>query len=216
MNNKLQNIVDSAVKTDSIHCFVCDQSYSLLEPWVILNRYICLPQSLGESLVRECYSEAAVQICRYCAEKIGEVPSIFTSALQTISYSVDPVIEFERSALMQYLTDHRNKMIPMKNQIPNHLCTLCDLHIPKLSGSVITKIELHQIIVGRLDNQKQIHNINCSECGRHRVKQNKLDGLGISDLDKRKNQSESYLSVTNVFEVCKICKTCSDALWGYL
>ena len=211
MSNAVQNIVDSAVKTDSIHCFVCDQSYSLLEPWIILNRYICKPHNLDESLVQECYSEAAVQICRYCAEKIGEVPSIFTSAMQTISYSVDPLLELERSGLMQYLTDHRNKMIPMKNQIPNHLCTLCDLHIPKLSGSVITKIELHQIIVGCLDTQKQIPKTNCFECGRHRVKQNKLVGLGV-----RESQTKSYLNVTKVFEVCKICKSCSDSLWGYL
>ena len=216
MSNTLQNIVDSSVKTESIHCFVCDQSYSLLEPWVILNRYICKPQSLGESLVQECYSEAAVQICRYCAAKIGEVPAIFTSAMQTISYSVDPLIELERSALMQYLTDYRNKIIPMKNQIPHHLCTLCNLYIPKLSGSVITKIELHQKMLGRVDIQKQIHSMGCSECGRPPVKKVKFSGLGISDLDKRKDQRESYLSVTNVFEVCKICKSCSDALWGYL
>ena len=88
----------------------------------------------------------------------------------------------------------------MKNQIPNHLCTLCDLHIPKLSGSVITKIELHQIIVGSLGNQKQIHNINCSECGRHRVKQNKLDGIIIgSDSNYQLKQILKLKKLKNNF-----------------
>ena len=193
---------------DSINCFVCDKSYSLHEPWVILNRYICRPQRYADGPPKCCYGEAVVQICRYCAARIGEVPVAFTFAMQIVASAMRPLLASEKWALMQYLRGPPDQTISLPTKPPPGCCVLCHEQIRESSQSIKVNVETHQKIVWTRDADPN-YGMGCGWCDLVRVEPAQLDGYEIE-----RNRVGLSLVTTKVLKVCEVCERCSAVQWG--